>query len=144
MSGDFAALAEIAARMKLQALSEFAQLRRREAALSAEIAKLAATLERETVAVQPGELTAALALQRFASVAAQRSDRLLAKKRALTPELEEARKRAMRENGKVEAIEILASRERAEARQRNLRREENMAPTAIRAFRVSPLASSKR
>lgn len=128
MSGaeDYAALAMVAERKKLHALADFAQKHRRDACLTAEIARLASMLAKESGAATPGDVSAAIALQQYASVAARRSDRLLAEKRALAPDLEQARKEAMRASGRVDAIEILASRQRAEERHRRARQTERM------------------
>ena len=120
----YAALADVAARMRLSALTAYAHLHRRDAALSAEIATLSSTLARESAATAPGDLSAALALQRYASQAARRSDHLLAEKRALASELQAARAEALRANGRTEAIGILAARAEAEARQRRARQAE--------------------
>lgn len=127
MSGEaYAALSEVAARMKLRALTAYARLHRRDAALAAEISALATQLSQESAAIAPGDLSAAIALQRFASVAARQTDRLLAEKRALAPDLEAARAEALRANGRVEAIDILASQEHAKSRQREARRAERI------------------
>ena len=124
----YAALADAAERMKLRALTKYAQLHRRDASLAVEIAKLSATLGRESAALAPGDLSAALALQRYASVAARQSDHLLAEKRALAPDLQAARREAVRANGRTEAISILAAREREEARRRQARQAERSTP----------------
>lgn len=123
---DYASLATVAERMKLRALADFAHVYRRDAALSAEIIGLSDRLTLETDGATPGDISAALALQRYASVAARRSDHLLAERRALTPELAAARALAMRACGRLDALEILASRQRQEERQRQARQVERM------------------
>ena len=127
MSGaDYKALTFVAERLKLRALADFAQVHRRDASLAAEIAKLAAIQAKECDAVPSGDVSSAIALQQFASVAARRLDRLLAEKRMLAPELEQARKEAIRASGRKDAIDILASRQREEDRQREARQTERM------------------
>lgn len=123
---DYKALADVAERMKLRELATYARLRRRDDALVAEIAKLSATLAQETEAAEVGNVSSALALQRFASIAARQSDKLLAERRALAAELEAAHQKAVRANGRTEAITILISQERQEEKQRRERQAERM------------------
>lgn len=123
---DYKALADVAERMKLRELAAYARLRRRDDALAAEIAKLSATLVQETEAAEAGNVSSALALQRFASIAARQSDKLLAERRALAAELEAAHQKAVRANGRTEAIKILISQERQEEKQRKERQAERM------------------
>ena len=117
-------LTDVAERMKLREMSAFARLHRRDAALSVKISDLALTLAHETAATEPGDLTAALALQRYASVAARQVDLLLAAKRALAKDLEAARQSAIRANGRTQAIEILIAKERQAETLRRQRQEE--------------------
>ncbi len=121
---EYHGLTEVAERMKLRELSAYARLHRRDAALSAKITDLAVTLAQETAAAQPGDMTAALALQRYASVAARQSDLLLAERRALVKDLEAARQKAVRANGRTNAIEILIAKERLAESLRRQRQEE--------------------
>lgn len=125
-SPDYKALAEVAERMKLRELADYARLRRRDDALSAEITKLAVTLAQESEMATAGDVSSALALQQFASIAARQSDRLLAERRALATELEAAHQKAVRANGRTQAIDILISQEREEKRQRQERQAERM------------------
>jgi len=123
---DYKALADVAERMKLRELATYARLRRRDDALAAEIAKLSATLTQETKAAEAGNVSSALALQRFASIAARQTDKLLAEKRAMAAELEAAHQKAVRANGRTEALKMLISQERMEEKQRRERRAERM------------------
>lgn len=123
---EYKALADVAERMKLRDVAVYARLRRRDDALSAEIAKLAATLERESKAAAAGDVSMALSLQQFASIAARQSDRLLAERRALASELKAAHKKAIHANGRTEAIELLISQELKEEKQRKERQAERM------------------
>ncbi len=117
-------LTDVAERMKLREMSAFARLHRRDAALSVKITDLAVTLARESAAAAPGDMTAALSLQRYASVAARQADLLLAEKRALAKDLETARQSAIRANGRTQAIEILIAKERQAETLRRQRQEE--------------------
>ncbi len=123
---NYASLAEIAARMKLRALSEYAKLRRREASLTSKINDLAATVTLESGSVDQSDLSAVLALQRYASIASRQTDQLLTKQRGLSSDLELARRRAMQAHGRADAIEILAERQREEVRRRRARASERM------------------
>lgn len=125
-AADYKALAEVAERMKLKELANYARLRRRDDALTAEIAKLAQTLAQESNTAEAGDVSSALALQRFASIAARQSDKLLAEKRALSAELQAAHQRAVRANGRTEAIDMLISKDRQEEKQRRERQAERM------------------
>lgn len=123
---DYKALAEVAERMKLRELADYARLRRRDETLSAEIKNLAATLTKEGELATAGDVSSALALQRFASIAARQTDKLLAERRALAHELEAAHKKAVRANGRTEAIEMLILQDRQDENQRQERQAERM------------------
>ncbi len=125
-NADYTALADVAERMKLREVAAYARLRRRDDALVAEIAKLAETLAKESEMSAAGDVSSALALQQFASIAARQSDRLLAERRALAPKLEAAHKKAVRANGRTEAIAMLISQEQLEKKQRQERQTERM------------------
>lgn len=120
-ASDFAALAIVAERMKLRALTDYATLHRRDAMLSAKMEKLTAILSSESSAMEAGDVSAAAALQRFASIASRRTDQLLAERRALASDLEKARQNAMRAHGRMEAVGMLAEGRRLEQRQQQAR-----------------------
>ncbi len=125
-AGAYTDLTVVAERVKLRDLAAYAKLHRRNAALSAKIAALTATLERESATSQPGDVSSALALQQFASIAARQVDRLLVEQRALSQDLEAARQAALRANGRIQALEMLIASERqAEKLQRQRSEERN-------------------
>lgn len=123
---DYKALAEVAERMKLRELAAYAQLRRQDDALCVQIAKITETLARESEAAAEGDVSSALAMQQFASISARQSDKLLAKRRSLASELETAHRKAVRANGRTEAIKMLISQEREEEKQRQNRQAERV------------------
>jgi len=125
-NSSYFALAEVAERMKLRALNAYARLYRQDALLASQIDELSETLRLESEATSPDDISEVLAFQQFASLAAQHSDRLLNEKRALSAELEAARQAAIRANGRLEAIKILALQERAQQRQRQARHAERL------------------
>lgn len=123
---DYKALAEVAERIKLRDVAAYARLRRRDDALNAEIKALSATLTQESKLAMAGDVSSALALQRFASIAARQSDKLLAERRILATKLEAAHEKAIRANGRTEAIKMLISQERQEKKLRQERQAERV------------------